>query len=559
LGLHKTEWSEFALPPRRRYLVLHLPLWASDTYKRRNAALAASPLPFVLYEKQGSALRLAAIDTRASQRGLAIGQSLADARALVPSLVAREIDHDLLAAIFANFADWHSYASPIVAVLADTAPYGDLVLDIKGVEHLFGGEAAMFERVTGRLAELGFTVRAGIADTIGTAWALAHYRPGILPSGPLETLTHALSALPVAALRLDAGQVESLHRLGLKQIGQLAGRERKAMAARFGHSLVLRLDQALGLAAETLKPRLPAVEYFTERRYAEPICLIDDVLMTAHDLAVRLSLQLQGKGLGAQAFHLFLYRVDHQVMTFTVHGARATRDPDHIARLFANHAEQLTGEFDAGFGIDMIRLAADNLSDLDAAQVGAFEHRDGAEDLDRLYDRMASRLGTSAVLRLAFVNTHIPERTEVLQSAITAIPGTENVEPGPDRKRPLRLLPQPELIEVAKAEVPDGPPAGMVWRHISYRFHKVSGPERIGEEWWRNDFKLSTRTFRQPTPEEIAKSNSKELIEEIKRHHIPARDYFIAEDENGHRFWLFREDLYTQTISPNWFLHGFFE
>ena len=68
------------------------------------------------------------------------GQHLSDARALVPELDVREIDRAALEHRFADFADWHSNASPIVAVLTDQAAYGDLCLDITGVEHLFGGE-----------------------------------------------------------------------------------------------------------------------------------------------------------------------------------------------------------------------------------------------------------------------------------------------------------------------------------------------------------------------------------------------------------------------------------
>jgi len=547
------------LAEERRYLALFLPFWAADCSKRRDPALSAAGRPLVFYEKQGSALRLVAVDRLAQQHGLTSRQSLGDARALVPNLIAREVDHDLLTALFADFADWHSYASPIVAVMADRASYGDLVLDITGVSYLFGGEEAMLQRVTERLAQLGFAVGGAIAATIGAAWALAHYRPGtILASGEAETLFTALAELPVAALRLDAEQVAGLNRLGLKRIGQIRDRNRKAMTARFGHGLVERLDQALGHIDETLRPRLPPVEHFAERRFAEPVGLLDDVLMTGRDLAIRLCLQLQAAELGARAFHLFLYRVDHKVTVFTVNAARATRDPAHVARLFAHRAERLTGEFDPGFGIDMIRLAAGDLCRLDATQIGAFERRDGTEDLDHLHDRLASRLGSRAVLRLAFVNTHIPERSECLLPADETIPVDPEAEPDPDRPRPLRLLPQPELVEVARAEVPDGPPAGMVWRRIPYRFVKVSSPERIAAEWWRDDFLLSTRTFRQPTPEEIAERKSREPIEEIKRHPIPSRDYFIVEDEAGHRFWLFRQGFYTQATMPDWFLHGVF-
>jgi protein ImuB len=69
----------------------------------------------------------------------------------------------------------------------------------------------------------------------------------------------------------------------------------------------------------------------------------------------------------------------------------------------------------------------------------------------------------------------------------------------------------------------------MAWRHRSYRFCKASGPERIGVEWWR--------------PGEGGLT----------------RDYYVGEDEAGHRFWLFREGQYvTETGNPRWFLHGFF-
>jgi protein ImuB len=37
-----------------------------------------------------------------------------------------------------------------------------------------------------------------------------------------------------------------------------------------------------------------------------------------------------------------------------------------------------------------------------------------------------------------------------------------------------------------------------------------------------------------------------------------ARDYFVAEDDGGRRFWLFREGLYRPDGTPRWFLHGFF-
>lgn len=478
-------------------------------------------------------MRIVALDEAASRSGLFVGQALSDARAINPQIEVREIDRGFTAHVFADFADWHSNASPIVSVLTDHAAYGDLVLDITGVSHLFGGEAAMLAAITDRLTALGYTVTAAIAPTIGAAWALAHFHPGRI----VETnVDEALTFLPVACLRLEEGQINGLNHLGLKTVGQILHRDRRALTARFGATLILRLDQALGGIEERLIPRLPLAERYAERRFAEPIGLMDDVLMTGRDLALKLTSGLEKEGLGAQAFHLFLYRTDHKVMTLSVNAARATRDPEHIARLFLHRAERLAGEYDAGFGIDMIRLAASSVSPVISMQIGAFEIRDGAEDLDRLYDRMASRLGPLAVVRNKFVNTHIPEQAVKLEPVVARTQDDPLAAPDPRRKRPIRLLPMPEPITVSLAEVPDGPPPNMVWRRVTYRFVKTSGPERIGVEWWTLPYAAA------PDGDGIAHT----------------RDYYIAEDDGGRRFWLFREGLYAEGSTQRWYLHGFF-
>jgi protein ImuB len=36
------------------------------------------------------------------------------------------------------------------------------------------------------------------------------------------------------------------------------------------------------------------------------------------------------------------------------------------------------------------------------------------------------------------------------------------------------------------------------------------------------------------------------------------RDYYIVEDEEGKRYWLFRSGHYNNNNKPSWFIHGFF-
>jgi protein ImuB len=538
----------------RRFLVLSLPYWATDYLKRRDPKLKT---PLALYEKIRGGLRLVALDKEALQEGLRIGQALADARALLPDLTVLEHEPQMLTDAFADFADWHSNASPLVGVLKDQAPFGDLVLDITGVPHLFGGEKAMLRTLVLRLRELGYTVNGAIASTIGAAWAVSHFAPNRVIAS--EELEEGLDPLPVAALRLDENQLSLLSQMGFRTAGELRLRPRKPLLARFGASLVLRLDQAYGVIEERMTPRLPVSEHFVERKFAEPISELEDVLLTARGLAEDLARHLDDEGLGAQAFHLFLYRVDHKVMTLSLNAARLTRDPRHIASLFRHRAERLSEEnYDPGFGIDMVRLSASSVDRLDAAQLGAFTIETGADALDQLTDRLASRLGVISVLKTEMIQSHVPERAARLVPLLGQ--GTGEKSQTPDLERPLRLLPMPELVAI-NAEVPHGLPASMIWRGRQYRLVKAAGPERLSAEWWRRRERLKLVPDpkpKKPEPGEAPKPPpyvpDLPLFDPV----TGMRDYYVVEDGEGHRFWVFRLGLYGGPVHPTWYLHGFF-
>jgi protein ImuB len=170
---------------------------------------------------------------------------------------------------------------------------------------------------------------------------------------------------------------------------------------------------------------------------------------------------------------------------------------------------------------------------------------------------MTSRLGPFAVVRTRFINTHIPERAAKLEPVVARMPDDPAAAPDPALPRPLRLLPSPEPITVI-AEVPDGPPVRMVWRRVSYRFAKAAGPERIESEWWRSGQKLD---FLLPGREVAAPPTSGEAPAPKLVPLVPEqvmRDYYVAEDEAGRRFWLFRQGVYGRELPPSWYLHGFF-
>ena len=59
--------------------------------------------------------------------------------------------------------------SPIVGV--DPTDRTNILLDITGLAHLFGGETALADAIVRGLKQLGLRIDLAIADTLGAAWA----------------------------------------------------------------------------------------------------------------------------------------------------------------------------------------------------------------------------------------------------------------------------------------------------------------------------------------------------------------------------------------------------
>lgn len=501
--------------------------------------------PIAAIAKVKNAMRLVAVDGRGQKTGLQVEQTLSDARALCPDLEVFDHDERADAALLEAVAAWCDRYTPLVALerLPQTVAGSchGLFLDISGCAHLFGGEEAMLDDVTARLRIGGLLAKVAVADTPGAAWAVARYgdRP-VVPAGGNEK---ALLDLPLACLRLETQTLDILRKLGLRTVGCIAGLPRAPLAARFGSGLLLRLDQALGRVEEAISPRLPVPELSSERIFGEPISLQEDIERTAAQLAGNLRQRLDARQLGARQLELKLFRVDGHVTTIAVRAASPVYHAERIVMLFRERIAGFHDDLDAGFGFDLIRLNIVESEDRgqEQADLGGNAGKDHGAAFSGLVDKLGARLGTDRVQRFVAADTHIPERSYglVAQAAAGGAAAdqaafwreTDAVE---DRgapqviTRPIVLFERPEPVE-AVAEVPDGPPIRFRWRRTLYQITRSEGPERIACEWWRDG----------------------------RSGH--SRDYFRVEDEEGHRFWIFRHGLFgRETHTPQWFMHGLF-
>ena len=463
-------------------------------------------------------MTLASVCRNALASGLTPGMALTQARALVPGLDVREADptadHALLDRI-ARFA-----ARRITPLVAISGPDG-LCLDLTGVAHLHGGEQRLAHELLRFCSKLELSARIAIAGTGAAAHGIARHgsaRLAICPTGGEEV---ALRPLPLAALRLEQGQVDALRRLGVERVGELVDMPRAPLARRFGKAMLMRLDQALGRMPEPLDPVVPRDAPAALLRFAEPIGGAETIARAMAELLDQLTASLREAGQGARALLLVCERVDRKQERVEVGAARATRDKAHLLRLLARRVE----EIDPGFGIDAMRLIALRTEPLGATALPSdLAAPEAAPDLSQLIDLIAGRIGAKRLYRLTMVESDVPERS-VRKLAPLDLPA-----PWPDAwPRPPRLLPRPEPIGNVVAELPDSPPRRFTWRGRTHRLVRGDGPERIHGEWWK-------------------RTGERDAV----------RDYFRVEDESGARFWLFRrgDGLDPRTGDLSWWLQG---
>lgn len=526
-----------------RYLSLWLPDLTIESIRRGAPDPQAAT---AVWAAQSGGRRIVAVNAAARRLGLAPGPTLAAARAMHPSLALAEADPLAQTQCLAAILAWSRRFTPLAAL----DPPNGLMLDVSGVAHLFGGEAALGREIEDRLAQQGFLGRTALAGSPELAFALARFAPNALAPEDLDAkaLVRLVSSLPLAALRLPPEKIAGLAQAGLRRIGDILHRPRAPLAARWGENLFRPMDAMLGRAKSAISPVFEAPAYLVERRFAEGIARREDVEATILALAHDLAQMLERHGEGLRRIEASLFRVDGVVKRIEAGASRPLRDPRIIGRLFRERIESLGEDgLDTGYGFDLVRLAALDVEPMELVQTGLpmskagfgeagesdFFHKLATdESLADLIDRLGARLGWRRVLRLSPHDSFIPEFAVMATpfARLDRAPVWPRPPASPAKSlptRPIRLLEKPERVE-AIAAVPDGPPLRFRWRRLMHEVAAVEGPERIAPEWWKNEDALT-------------------------------RDYFRIEDTSGRRFWLYRQGLYgSEAAQPRWFLHGLF-
>jgi protein ImuB len=498
----------------KRFVTIWFRHLKTDWHSIRQPELRS--VPFVLAIPDHGRKIITAVNIPAQQQGIEPGMVVADAKAILPSLKIIDDDPALAGKLLKTISKFCIRYTDAVSI---DLPDG-LILDSTGCAHLWGGEKKYIAEINARLTNRGYDVRATIADTIGAAWAIAHYG-GSSPIIESQKQNEAILPLPPAALRLEPEVADRLYKLGLRKIVQFIHIPRVALRRRFGMFTLLRIGQALGHEEEKILPVIP-IEPFRERLPClEPIVTLTGITIALERLLETICVRLRKEGKGIRKAIFTGYRVDNKEEKVEIGTNRATANPKHLFKLF----EEKIQSIEPALGIELFILDATKTEKIFTRQEKIWNSTGGLDDpaIAELMDRFTNRFGASPIIRYQPDEHHWPERSYKKMENLFSIVSSWQLAVG--RSRPLHLLHNPETIEVT-APIPDYPPMNFRHQNQLHKIKKADGPERIEPEWW------------------IAEG-----------HH---RDYYVVEDEDGNRYWIFRAGHYAADRSPNWFIHGFF-
>jgi protein ImuB len=243
----------------------------------------------------------------------------------------------------ALYAAEGSLPDVLLGVARDFSPrietYGsrEVILDLGGLTRLFGDAKTIAAELRRTAADRGLRVRIAIAGTRTAARLLAHHRAGITIVEPGDEAA-ALADLPIALLAIfrppepiephpiepiepiaPIEPIPTLHRWGLRSLGDLAALPPNDVAARLGENGVDWQRLARGEDPAPLVPSLPEERFEQALDLEWPIEGLEPLSFVLARLMDPLSAHLERRDRGAAVLHVRLHLVKRDGATREVH------------------------------------------------------------------------------------------------------------------------------------------------------------------------------------------------------------------------------------------------
>ncbi|NYT83234.1 DNA polymerase Y family protein [Alcaligenaceae bacterium] len=405
-----------------------------------------------------------------------------------------------------------------------------ILLEVQASLSLFKGARNLCRLIRGSLRKLGIGhARLGMAPTALAARLFAGRAARPIRLFGTRRLPRQLDLLPAFSLPSVQPYRDWLEGIGCRSLGQLRRLPRKGLQQRSSPEVVRELDFAYGAAEQHFTWFQPPSRFAQRHELIERLEHTHAILAVAKRLIEQLCGWLQARQEAGSELMLLLHhekgRHARPPSNVTLRLSEDAWRPEDFTHVLAEQLHTLS----LPAAVIAVELIAESSRPRTPANVGLFpEPGQWQRQESRLLDLLQARLGPERVRQPAPGAHYMPEQANLwrsVQAAASPRPcHAEQTQPSklpPPRlavqARPFWLLPSPQAL-VMKGDRPV---------HQGRPLRLVHGPERLETGWW-------------------------------SLHGHEKRDYFIAQDAQGARYWLYRLREPRAAQETGWFLHGFF-
>jgi len=391
-----------------------------------------------------------------------------------------------------------------------------VLLEVAPSVVLFGGYRKLFKQLSREIATAKLSVIGSIAPHPIAAWLLAQIdtrlRRRILKK---TTLRHVLDQINLRKLPALSPYLDWFRSIGCQTLGDIRKLPPAGLARRTSKLVLEELDLVYGERMFLYSVYVPP------ETFKQCIELMDHVIQTKplldiiSNIIANLCVWLAAKHCALLRLKIELY-IDRQKTPSSANELILSfSEPMWRVEQFSGVLKERMARYVLKAPVVAVNLTTLNLVPMPvhSTQLFKMDHQDSG-DLNRLMDLIAARIGVDNILRPLPIADYRPEISNTWSQHHNPkhLPYKHSVLPITSYAQPFWLLSKPLQLVVQQDRPVFNKPLRL-----------IQGPERIETGWW--DRKL------------------------IKR------DYFVAQDTQAVRYWIFRE---RDTSSVRWFLHGFF-
>jgi protein ImuB len=313
----------------------------------------------------------------------------------------------------------------------------------------------------------------------------------------------------ISLLETSRKQQQSFKQLGLNRVGDLLALPRSALSRRFDAELLTTIAQ-LNNEKPFNAPRFQPADTFRDLiQNPQGIFNKESLLFPMKTLLQRLCQYLMARQCHCREIEWRFEPLIGESQQMQIQLSGSQNNWSTLLMLSRLQLERL----ELPRSIEQITLCAEQFIEAPMAvfNLDLFDDQKLAQQSCELIDSLNARLGIEALSQPVLNQDYLPEQASTLitPGKHSSTNTDEKLVNKPKAPQPLWLLTDPAPVHLRNRQ--------LYWRQP---LSIISGPERLCGNWWQAE---------------------------------QQRDYYLACDSNGARYWLFRE-----TSSQRWFVHGLF-